>query len=155
LRPWTTQRRNVTVAARAVAELAADYRLVLTHGNGPREGMIGYLLDQALQNELPGRQVATLLTQVVVGLDDPAFTAPTKPVGPVYTEAETRRLAAERGWTIAVDGRWWRRVEAVIDKDLAAALLARQLHATFLHLLTNAPAILRGQAGTTVAPARS
>jgi carbamate kinase len=207
-----TQRRNVTVAARAVAELAADHELVLTHGNGPQigllalqseayhkvraypldvlgaesEGMIGYLLDQALQNELPGRAVATLLTQMVVDPDDPAFAAPTKPVGPVYTEAEARRLAVERGWTIAVDGRWWRRVvaspepldicelptirllveagvlvvcaggggipvvvedgrvhgmEAVIDKDLAAALLARQLHASFLLLLTDVPAV--------------
>jgi carbamate kinase len=208
----TTQRHNVTVAARAVAELAADHQLVVTHGNGPQigllalqseaypkvrpypldvlgaesEGMIGYLLDQALQNQLPDRQVATLLTQVVVHPDDPAFAAPTKPVGPVYSEAEARRLAAERGWTVAVDGRWWRRVvaspepldirelptirllveagvlvvcaggggipvvveagrvrgvEAVIDKDLAAALLARRLAAGFLLLLTDVPAV--------------
>jgi carbamate kinase len=207
-----TQRRNVAAAACAVAELAADHQLVVTHGNGPQigllslqsnaydkvrpypldvlgaesEGMIGYLLDQALQNELPDRQVATLLTQVVVDPHAPAFAAPTKPVGPVYTEAEARRLAAERGWTVAVDGRWWRRVvaspepldirelptirllveggvlvvcaggggipvvvetgrvhgvEAVIDKDLAAALLARRLDAEFLLLLTDVPAV--------------
>jgi carbamate kinase len=76
------------------------------------EGMIGYLLDQALQNELPDRHVATLRTQVVVDPDDPAFAAPTKPVGPVYSEAEARRLAAERDWTVSADGRWWRRVVA-------------------------------------------
>jgi carbamate kinase len=130
--------------------------------------------------------VATLLTQVVVDPDDPAFAAPTKPVGPVYTKAEARRLAADRGWTVAADGRWWRRVvaspepldirglptirllieagvlvvcpggggipvvveadrvhgvEAVIDKDLAAALLARRLAAEFLLLLTDVPAV--------------
>jgi carbamate kinase len=207
-----TQRRNIAAATRAVAELAADHQLVLTHGNGPQigllalqseaypkirplpldvlgaesEGMIGSLLDQALQNELPGRQVATLLTQVVVDPGDPAFAAPTKPIGPVYTEAEARRLAAERSWTVAADGRWWRRVvaspepldvrelgtirllveagvlvvcaggggipvvvdagrvrgvEAVIDKDLAAALLARRLNAGILLLLTDVPAV--------------
>jgi carbamate kinase len=207
-----TQRHHVTVAARAVAGLAGNHQVVLTHGNGPQigllalqseaypkvrpypldvlgaesEGMIGYLLDQALQNELPDRQLATLLTQVVVDPHDPAFAGPTKPVGPVYSEAEARRLAVERGWTVAADGRWWRRVvaspepldirelpairllveagvlvvcaggggipvvveagrvhgvEAVIDKDLAAALLARRLAAQFLLLLTDVPAV--------------
>jgi carbamate kinase len=133
-----SQRHHVTVAAWAVAELASNHQLVVTHGNGPQigllalpseaypkvrpypldvlgvesEGMIGYLLDQALQNELPDRQVATLLTQVVVDPDDPAFAAPTKPVRLVYSEAEARRLAAEGGWRVAADGRWWRRVVA-------------------------------------------
>ncbi len=68
------------------------------------EGMIGYLIEQALGNRLPGRPVATLLTQVVVDAADPAFGAPTKPIGPIYAEAEARRLAGERGWTVAPDG---------------------------------------------------
>jgi carbamate kinase len=106
----TTQRHDVTMVARAVAELAAGHQLVhswqwpqigllalqseaydevrpypLDVLGAETEGMIGYLLDQALQNELPDRQVATLLTQVLVDQDDPAFAAPTRPVGPVYS----------------------------------------------------------------------
>jgi len=130
------QRRNVEVAAAAVAEIASHHRVVVTHGNGPQvgllalqseahrevpaypldvlgaesEGMIGYLLEQAFRSRLPEREVATLLTQVVVAHDDPAFGAPTKPVGPVYDESEARRLASERGFAIAPDGPGFRRV---------------------------------------------
>ena len=93
------QRRHVADAARSLAELAWEHELVITHGNGPQvgllalqsaayeevtpypfdvsgaesEGMVGYLLEQALRNELPDRQVAALLTQVVVDPRDPAF----------------------------------------------------------------------------------
>ena len=124
------QRRHVADAARSLAELARDHELIVTHGNGPQvgparaavgrlhrdrahpfdvlgaesEGMIGYLLEQALRNELPDRQVAALLTQVLVDPDDPAFGAPSKPIGPVYDEANAHRLAAERGWTVRRDG---------------------------------------------------
>jgi carbamate kinase len=124
------QRRNVTRAIEALAPLAREHELVVTHGNGPQvgllalqaaayeqvppypldvlgaesEGMIGYLLEQELGNALPGRPVATLLTQVVVDPDDRAFARPTKPIGPVYAELEARRLAREREWTIARDG---------------------------------------------------
>jgi carbamate kinase len=120
----------------AVAELAATHDVVLTHGNGPQvgllalqasayddvppypldvlgaesEGMIGYVLEQELQNLLPGRTAVTVLTQVVVDPDDPAFGAPTKPIGPVYTEEQARRLERERGWSIAPDGEHFRRV---------------------------------------------
>lgn len=130
------QRDNVRRAAAALAELARDYELVVTHGNGPQvgllalqaaaytdvspypldvlgaesEGMIGYLLGQSLRNALPGREVATILTQAVVDRADPAFARPTKPIGPVYDEAEARRLAAARGWTVAPDGDRYRRV---------------------------------------------
>jgi carbamate kinase len=130
------QRRNVDSAADAIAELADRFRIVVTHGNGPQvgllalqaeaytgttpypldvlgaetEGMIGYLLAQALGNRLGGAPVATLLTQVAVDPGDPAFAAPTKPIGPVYDEAEAHRLAAERGWTVAPDGSSFRRV---------------------------------------------
>src|SRR5215469_2575066 len=68
------------------------------------QGMIGYLLEQGLRNLLPGREVATLLTQVIVDLGDPAFGHPTKPIGPAYGEAQARRVAVELGWTVAPDG---------------------------------------------------
>jgi carbamate kinase len=129
------QRRHVAEAARSLAELAHDHELVVTHGNGPQvgllapqsaayaegepypfdvlgaesEGMVGYLLEQALRKELPNRQVAALLTQVRVDPDDPAFGTPTKPIGSVYDEATGRRLADDRGWAIQRDGDRWRR----------------------------------------------
>ena len=134
----TTQRRNVATAVAAIAELAREHEVVVTHGNGPQvgllalqgdaydavapypldvlgaesEGMIGYLLDQELVNALGGRPVATLLTQVIVDPDDPAFAHPTKPIGPVYDRETAERLAAERGWAIAPDGAHCRRVVA-------------------------------------------
>jgi carbamate kinase len=208
-----TQRRNVKVACKTIAEVAQDNHVVVTHGNGPQvgflalqseayrdaranpldvldaetEGMIGYVLEQELVNALPRRDVATLLTQVVVDADDTAFQHPTKPIGPVYSEDDAARLAAERGWAIAPDRNGWRRVvasptpreiveldtidllvesevvvicaggggipvafddtggvrgvEAVVDKDRSAALLARDLAADTLLLLTDVPAV--------------
>jgi carbamate kinase len=127
------QQRNVDVAAGAIARLARHHQVVVTHGNGPQvgllalqsagafpfdvldaesEGMIGYLLDQAIGNCMPEREVATLLTQVVVDPDDPAFDHPTKPVGPMYDELTARQLADDHGWTVARDGDGWRRVIA-------------------------------------------
>ena len=133
-----TQRANVATAVAATAELARDHEVVVTHGNGPQvgllalqsetlhevapypldvlgaesEGLVGYLLEQQLINELPGRPVATLLTQVIVDADDPAFAKPTKPIGPVYDQHTASRLAAERGWSIGPDGEHYRRVVA-------------------------------------------
>ena len=101
---------------------------MITHGNGPQvgllaleadaykavapypldilgaesQGMIGYLLVQALGSALPEREVVALLTQVLVDADDPAFLSPTKPIGPVYSEegrASTRRRARLDGRT--------------------------------------------------------
>jgi carbamate kinase len=133
------QRENVAVAIKALAELAAEHEVVVTHGNGPQvgllalqgeayrqevqpypldvlgaesEGMVGYLLEQELVNVLGGRQVATLLTQVIVDADDPAFAHPTKFIGPVYLRSKAEILAGERGWHIAADGPHWRRVVA-------------------------------------------
>jgi carbamate kinase len=133
------QRANVlTAVARSVAPIAREHGVVITHGNGPQigllalqmaaftqvkpypldvlgaesEGMIGYLIEQALGAELPGRQIATLLTQVEVDPADPAFAAPTKPIGPVYGEAEAHALAARHGFRFARDGGGLRRVVA-------------------------------------------
>ena len=115
------QRAHVLEAASALAALAARDELVITHGNGPQvgllaleadaykavapypldvlgaesQGMIGYMLAQALGAELPERDVVALLTQVLVDPDDPGFAHPTKPIGPVYSEQEARELAAE------------------------------------------------------------
>jgi carbamate kinase len=211
-----TQRRNVSAAVGAVAGLARTHDVVVTHGNGPQvgllalqseaypdvdtypldvlgaesEGMIGYLLEQGLENELGGRPVATLLTQVLVDAADPGFARPTKPIGPLYERERAERLREERGWAIATDGDRYRRVvaspeprgivelatirllleagvlvvcvggggipvaaddegrlrgvEAVIDKDLAAALLARELEADALLLLTDVRAVVAG-----------
>ena len=130
------QRANTRVAADAVANLAADHEIVVTHGNGPQvgllalqndaytavsgypldildaetEGMVGYLIEQELGRHLPRQRLATLLTQVVVDPRDPAFGHPTKPVGRTYDQAEAERLAAEKHWSIAPDGPAWRRV---------------------------------------------
>lgn len=73
--------------------------------------MIGYIIEQELENALGhDRPVATLLTQVRVDRDDPAFRNPTKFVGPVYEKAEAEARAEAAGWQIARDGDKWRRV---------------------------------------------
>ena len=211
------QRNNVQAAAISLAGIVrAGHDLVVTHGNGPQvgllalqgaaykpdeaypldvlgaetEGMIGYMIEQELENALGhDRPVATLLTQVVVDPKDPAFENPTKFVGPVYEREEAERRAEGAGWSIAPDGNKWRRVvaspkpleipdmrvlkllldqgvvvvcaggggipvlrrkdgsmvgiEAVIDKDAASALLAGQLGADALLLLTDVDAVYR------------
>ena len=202
------QRRNARIAARALAPIAEGHQVVVTHGNGPQvgllaetedpqdwpldvvgaesEGMIGYVLEQELRDALPGREVATLLTQTVVAAGDPGFAHPTKPVGAVYPADRSMELRG-RGWDLVADHGGIRRVvpspepreilglpaihqllagnlvvicaggggipvvreagrltgvEAVVDKDLAAALLARSLEADALLLLTDVPGVL-------------
>ncbi|WP_218511536.1 carbamate kinase, partial [Variovorax sp. dw_308] len=77
------------------------------------EGMIGYMIEQELGNLLPfERPFATLLTMVEVDARDPAFSNPTKFIGPVYSKEAADRLAAERGWVVKPDGDKWRRVVA-------------------------------------------
>ena len=131
------QRENVRIAAQALAPIAAGNQLVISHGNGPQvgllalqsaayeeveaypldvlgaqtEGMIGYMIEQELGNLLPIEYpFATILTMVEVDPEDPAFGEPTKPIGPVYSEAEAKRLEAEKGWLMRPDGEQWRRV---------------------------------------------
>ncbi len=209
-----SQRNNASVAARAIAPLIGPNEVIITHGNGPQvgllalqsaadwqapnypldvldaetEGQIGYLLEQELMNVLPpDHRCAALLTQIEISADDAAFEEPTKPIGPFYSETEAQKLSKQRGWTVARDGRLYRRVvasphpkriieigviellvqngvvvicaggggipvvrqpngtlvgvEAVIDKDHASALLARQLKADALLLLTDVDAV--------------
>ena len=131
------QRNNVGVACEALAPIALEHGLIITHGNGPQigllalqsasyeevdeyplyllgaqtEGQIGYMIEQGLGNLLPiETPLATILTMVEVDPEDPAFQNPTKPIGPGYSEEDARRMAEERGWSIARDGDRWRRV---------------------------------------------
>ena len=197
-----------------VAKLAAqDKKIVITHGNGPivgnivirneaakdiippmplyicnadSEGGIGFMIQQALYNQLKRlnvkRDVVTIVTQVVVDKNDPAFSNPTKPIGPFYAKEEAVKIQREKGWTVVEDSnRGYRRVvpsprplkvieagiikqltmsgvivvaaggggvpvvekpdgrlkgiDAVIDKDLATAVLAKEMKAeTFIDL---------------------
>ncbi|MDZ5622256.1 carbamate kinase [Nocardioides bizhenqiangii] len=150
------QEENVRRAIAALAPLAAEHELVVTHGNGPQvgvlalqsasdphlstpypfdvlgaqtQGMIGYWLLQAMQNNVPGRQVAAIINQTLVAAADPAFESPTKFVGEVYEQAEAERLAKERGWTVRPDGDGWRRVvgsprpQRVVETRLIRLLL--------------------------------
>ncbi len=132
-----TQRLNVRSAAPALAAIADAHHLVLSHGNGPQvgllalqaaaytqvdpypldvlgaqtQGMIGYILEQELGNAMPAdAPLATVLTMVEVDPNDPAFSDPTKFVGPIYDEQHAASLAAEKGWTVKQDGTSWRRV---------------------------------------------
>lgn len=131
------QRTNIRVAAQALAPLAKDHELVISHGNGPQvgllalqgaaykadeaypldvlgaetEGMIGYMIEQEMGNLLPFEvPFATLLTMVEVDGNDPGFKNPTKFVGPVYDEPDANRIKAEKGWVFKQDGKKWRRV---------------------------------------------
>lgn len=151
------------------------------------QGAIGYALQQTLQNELHQRgihkPVATIVTQVRVDADDPAFKHPSKPIGGFMDEAEAHKRATAEGWTVVEDaGRGWRRVvasplpvevveleavktlidagvitisvggggipvvstddgnlkgtAAVIDKDFASSLLAREIKADLFLIST-------------------
>jgi carbamate kinase len=206
------QRANIKIAAQALAPIATRHQLVLSHGNGPQvgllalqaaayedvepypldvlgaqtEGMIGYMIEQELGNLLPADvPLATILTMIEVDRDDPAFSDPTKFVGPLYAEQDAEALAVERGWVFKPDGDRLRRVvpspepkrvfeirpirwlldrgtivvctggggipttwvagekrtlggvEAVIDKDLASELLAREIDADLFVMATD------------------
>ncbi|MBV22678.1 MAG: carbamate kinase [Euryarchaeota archaeon] len=131
------QRENIRIAARALAPIIEEHEVVISHGNGPQvgllslqsaaykeveeypldilgaqtQGMIGYMIEQELGNLLPiGKPIASILTMVEIDPEDPAFSNPTKPIGPVYSEKEARQLAENKGWDIKQDGKYWRRV---------------------------------------------
>lgn len=133
------QTQNVRIAAEQIAKVQNGNELVIAHGNGPQvgllalqnaaytaveaypldllgaqtEGMIGYMIEQEMGNLLPQNvPLATILTQVEVDKNDPAFEHPTKPIGPVYSKEEAETLAREKGWHIAPDGDKYRRVVA-------------------------------------------
>lgn len=148
------------VAARGLAEIASEHELVVTDGNGP-------LLELALRNALPERDLVTLLTQVVVAADDPAFDRTAEPVGPggrrlapspeprAIVELRSLRTLIEAGTLVicaggggipvAVGGDGtMRAVEAVLDGDLTASLLARRLDADLLVMLTDAGTVHLG-----------
>jgi carbamate kinase len=207
------QRENVREACEELAPIAEQHELVISHGNGPQvgllalqaaayekeahlpsypldvlgaqtQGMIGYMIEMEMGNLLPfEKPIATLLTMIEVDAADPAFSNPTKFIGPIYTKEESDQLAAEKGWTFKQDGDSYRRVvasprpqrvfqlrqikwlldqgclvvcsggggiptkylpgrqlagvEAVIDKDHASGLLARDLQADYFVMATD------------------
>ena len=146
-----SQRASIRAAAKSLSQrLDAGHDVVITHGNGPQvgylalqggsfpldvlgaetDGMIGYVLQQELDNaHLPERKYATLLTQIEVDPDDPAFQTPTKFIGPVYTEDDAKKLSAEHGWTIGKDGAHFRRTvpsprpQRILELDVIRLLL--------------------------------
>jgi carbamate kinase len=220
LSSYDAQFENVRRTCAQVAQLIGEgYQPVLTHGNGPQvgnlliqneaaarlvpavpldvcgaetQGQIGYMIQQALRNELRGaslaRPVVSLVTQVLVDADDAAFAMPVKPIGPFLSQdlAEARMRDKGETWSL-IDARGWRKlvpspqpigivevdvihalldagavviacggggvpvlrradgrlqgVEAVVDKDLAAARLALEVGAATLLILTDVPGV--------------
>jgi|TARA_B110000438_G_scaffold29618_2_gene28746 carbamate kinase len=131
------QRNNIRIAAESLAPVVEQNELVISHGNGPQvgllslqsaaykeveeypldilgaqtEGMIGYMIEQELGNLLPIEvPIASILTMVEVDPEDPAFQNPTKPIGPIYSEQEAKKLRNEKNWDVKPDGEYWRRV---------------------------------------------
>jgi carbamate kinase len=204
------QRENIRRAAAELAVVHENHQLIIAHGNGPQVGllalmdahytavepypldvigaetvgMIGYMIEQELGNLIPFKDhIVTILTQVLVDPADPAFQNPSKPVGPIYDRTQAEKLQREKGWNMAPDGEFFRKVvpsplpqsiieinairmlvdagvtvicaggggvptaydenrklygvEAVIDKDLASGLLARDLAAEKFVMLTD------------------
>lgn len=140
---FENQMHNIKISCRFIAKLVQEgYRLVLTHGNGPQvgnilrqneeaahivpalpldacsaesQGLLGYMIQQALLNELMmlgiEKSVVSVITRVEVSPDDPAFSNPEKPIGSFYTEEAAKQLAKEKNWTVKEDSnRGWRRV---------------------------------------------
>src|SRR4030042_2385749 len=156
------QMRNVAIASKQIAEIARKgYDIAITHGNGPQvgnlaiqqeqgaemvpaqplvvlgamtQGQIGYMMQQTLHNLLAGdgKEVATVVTQVIVSADDPDFQDPTKPVGPFYAETPDKRLAKENRWVVKQvrptgDKTWRRVVPSPAPTGIAEAGVIRRL----------------------------
>jgi carbamate kinase len=145
------RRCSVEQAAAALAELAHEHAVVVTHGNGPE---LGHRLELALRNRLPERDVVNVLTQIVVDRDDPAFRRPVpSPEPSAIAEIRSLRVLVDSGALVICGGGGipialngdgtMHGVEAVIDEDLTAALLARRLDAEALLMLTDVAAVYR------------
>ena len=159
---YKEQMANVETASDQIAEIARQgYEIAITHGNGPQvgnlaiqqeqgvsmvpaqplfilgsmtQGQIGYMMQQSLQNllALEGKQVATVVTQVIVSTDDPDFQDPTKPVGPYYDERSAKKLAAENDWIVKQvkpngDKPWRRVVPSPIPLGIAEAAIIKKM----------------------------
>lgn len=154
-------RKNLNSTARYLVKMLDDINVVITHGNGPQvgnlmvqqdrakdlipplpldlndaytQGMLGYLIVEAVENQLRAykieRKCAAMVTQVVVDPKDKAFQNPTKPVGPFYNVEEAEKLAREKGWKMKEDaGRGYRRVVPspepldIVEKELIKQLM--------------------------------
>ncbi|MGF1736010.1 carbamate kinase [Photobacterium satsumensis] len=208
LMSYENQASNIDIASKALAQLSENYRVVVVHGNGPQvgllalqnlaytdappypldvlgaetQGMIGYMMAQSMKKYIRNGHVSTVVTQISVDKNDPAFSDPNKFIGPVYDKHTAQAKAEQYGWKIKPDGDYWRRVvpspfpqgiieidsirtlldaghtviccggggcpvienegeisgvEAVIDKDFSAAVLAKQLSAKHFLILTD------------------
>lgn len=203
--------RNINIVCKQIAELIKrGYKVLITHGNGPQIGNlllqqmktkvkrslsemtaitqaeIGYLIQQSILNFLNDAKVATVITQVLVDINDPAFKDPTKPIGPLFAENEVKEIASMLnyqykkvsvknlegyrlvvpspkpikiieenvirnlvednviviaggggGIPVIIKNGKYEGVDAVIDKDLTAELLARIIKAELLLIVTN------------------
>ena len=215
------QYSNVENTAKKIAEIIRmGNSVVITHGNGPQvgdivsmyewskdklpamplpvcgaesQGMIGYMIAQALGNELESigikKEIGCVLTRTLVDKDDPHFKSPSKPIGPFYDKEESDAITKKYGWTMAKENDKYRRVvaspepvgimeldiikrlhdsgavvicnggggvpvvrngnayegaNAVIDKDLASSLLARELDTDMLIILTDVDNVFLG-----------
>lgn len=209
---YSCMQKNIDKVSKIVSKIIKNYKIIIVHGNGPQvgllslqsnaykevkpypfdvlnaesQGMIGYLLQQALTNYIQGIPITTLITQVLVEQKDKAFKFPTKFIGPVYNKQESANLTKKHGWVMKEDGKFYRRVvpspkpldiiemdsvsalinfdsvvivgggggipcirnnnklkgmEAVVDKDYTAALLAKKLKADRFIILTDVDAV--------------
>lgn len=159
---YKEQMENVNIACQQIAEIARNgYQIAITHGNGPQvgnlaiqqeqgahmvpaqplfilgsmtQGQIGYMMQQNLNNELSseGKEVATVVTQVLVGKNDPDFDDPSKPVGPYYDEKTAKKLGEENNWLVKQvrpngDKSWRRVVPSPKPLSIAEASVIKKL----------------------------
>ena len=184
---------NILLSEQAGFKLHGLHEMPLDVCVAYSQGFIGYIIEQQLRNVLEAndmdRDIITIITQVLVNKDDPAFNNPTKPIGPYLTKEEADKMAKETGSVFTEDKNrgGWRKVvaspkplvisnkksieqlarsgqiviavggggipafyvepnklqgiDAVIDKDLASALLAKQIGAERLFILTDVPKV--------------
>ncbi|AQP54148.1 carbamate kinase [Vagococcus penaei] len=153
------QQANVVASSKSIAHVVnAGHDVVIVHGNGPQvgqilrqnelaqsevpvqplpacsaesQGYIGYMMQEALKNVLPNKQVATVLTMTEVDPNDEAFSHPTKPIGSFFTEEESNLLVKEKGWVMGEDaGRGYRRLvaspepKAIVEVDVIKMMMS-------------------------------